>query len=261
MVDKVERLRPLLEGRASLVPTKKIRPDILQDYLRTHQKVGRNIIIPKSPEEKVTVVKGMPQASRVLSDNGKRKVVRRRIPLPIDIDSLDAFVDDLRNRPDKWIKRRGDYPPWVFGFKIGHGYSSAVFESAELLAEELERYRELLDDNWDLFELWAIDEVYGLPWSREQRQAGTRRASARKRKPVRGFRLNDQRIRKQKERARMSEDKLEIVRKKNAERMARLRANPKYRAKEMKRDKSAKAAMRRELGMLERKPKKSKGKK
>lgn len=233
MTSKVKRLEPVLRGEAALVPRKKLRPDILADYERTHGREGRNVVIRKQPSEKLHVRRGMPELERLLADTGERRVVQRRIPIPVDINNFDEFISDLENNPDKWETKRGGYPPWVFGFTLNGGRSNQLFVEASALAAALNEYRrfedeEWFDEAWDEFILYAVDIEKAGRW-KEPRQK-RRSSRPRKRKPLSGFRLNDDRIRKQRERASMSEERKALYRERNAAAHRRARQNARDKA-------------------------------
>jgi len=224
MVNKVEKLSPVLTGEAVLVPRKKLRPDILADYERTHQRAGRMILIPKDAKEKLHVRKGMPEFDRVLASNEKRHVVQRRIPLPIDIQNVDDFIDDLRNNPERWAKKRGGYPPWLFAFKIHGGKSRQLYVEPEMLADDLEKYAEIFEDFWDTFELFAIDQDRFGRWN--EPRPGRKQNRRGKRKPPGRGKLADLAAKKRDYRRQLSPERAAAERAANAagKRNARLRA-------------------------------------
>lgn len=240
MTSKVKRLEPVLRGEAVLVPRKKLRPDILADYERTHGREGRNVVIRKQVAEKVHVRRGMPELERVLADTGEKRVVQKRIPIPVDIENFDEFISSLENNPDFWETKRGDFPPWVFGFTIGGGRSVQLYESAAGLAASLNEYRKFeeenwFDESWDEFVLYAVDiEKYGRWHTPKKKRRGYRR---RQYKPLTGYRREDERVRKQRYRAALSDQKrAEIKARDNAAHKA---------ARERRRDNSNAASVRR----------------
>lgn len=225
MRKKVEKLAPVLSGEAVLVQRKKLRPDILADYERTHQRAGRMVLIPKDKAEKLHVRKGMPEFDRVLASNEKRHVVQRRIPLPIDIQNVDDFIDDLRNNPERWAKKRGGYPPWLFAFKIHGGKSRQLFVEPEMLADDLEKYAEIFEDFWDTFELFAIDQDRFGRWSEPSGKRKQNRKGYKRPPPGKG-KLADLAAKKREYRRTRSPDQRAAERAANAasKRNARLRA-------------------------------------
>lgn len=257
MVDKVKRLEPVLSGEAVLVARKKLRPDILADFERTHNRVGGTVMIRKAPAEKLHMRKGLPEFDRLIADTGERRVVQKRIPLPIDVHNFSDFIADLRRNPEKWAAKRGPYPPWLFGFRIGKGYSNQLFVEPELLADALEAYSDAddgwFDDEFDSFELMAIDQHRYGTWGNpnKKRRPGKRG----QRRPPHPGKLADLAAAKRAQRAKMSDSKVEQVRARNAAAMAKRRADGKYREAEKVRDKASHALMRRAMGMKERKPK------
>lgn len=230
MVGKVKRLEPVLKGEAALVPRKKIRPDILADYERTHSRVGRNVVIPKTTTEKLHVRRGMPELHRTIADTGERRVVSKRVPIPVDIGGIDDFIDDLRNRPDFWASRRGPYPPWVFGFTVNGGRSIQLFENPESLADFLEQYpSEFLEAAWDTFVLYAVDiERHGVWHTPKSKKRGPRKA----RRPTGGFRLADLQRRDRERKARIRAAQSDADRERERERNAAQHRNRRARLKE-----------------------------
>lgn len=258
MVRKVAKLEPVLSGQATLIPKRALRSDILKDYERTHQTSGRNVLIPKQgPSETVRVREGLPEVSRSLGQGSRGRVIERRIPLPIDLENIDDFIADLRNNPQKWARERGPYPPWVFGFTI-YGNRSHLFVDPEILADWLERYLTVEDpgEAWENFILYAIDSEAG-PWanpkgtSHNYKRGGRRRGEAQTPAFRKLLRVDQQRQR----RATMTSAKAEEIRRKDKERHARNRRDPSYAKAELERERARKAAVRRALGMKERKPK------
>lgn len=250
MISKVKSLEPVLRGEAVLIPRRKIRPDLLADYLRTSKSFNRRVMLSKRTDEKLTLRRGLPEFERLIADTGERKVTTRRIPLPVSIENLDEFIDDLRNNPDKWVRRRGDYPPWTFGFKIWGGQSNSLFEDPELLADDLERYltaagEDHQEEMWESFELYSVHQSY--PWRVKSERHGKR--SKGKRRPLAGYKAVEDMLRQRRRRAAMPESKRELERQKNRERIATLRENDRYRARERKKDKVAKTLFRREMGI------------
>lgn len=217
MIGKVKRLTPVLEGKAVLIPKKKIRPDLLADYERTQFSVNRRLMIPKQPSESVHVRHGLPELERVIARTGTRKVVQRRVPLPVDVTNLEEFVADLMSNPDRWERARGTYPPWVFGFTIFGNRSTQLFESPEQMAHHLQRYIDAmspddLEEAWEEFVLYSIDvEDFGR-WY----EGSPRRRGRRKYKPRAGYKAADHAARERARRAGMSEAERQRVRAQNA---------------------------------------------
>lgn len=253
MVGKVRKLEPVLRGEAVLIHKRRLRTDLIEDYTRTHQRVGASILIPKAPNERVSVKRGLPQIERLLGETKRGRIFERRIPLPVGIHNLEEFIGDLRSRPDKWARERGPYPPWAFGFSM-YGNRSSLFADPEQLAEWLERYLEIDEnpnDRWENFILYAVDTEAG-PWNVATRaKSKASRDRARHKRNIPEFRRLLNADRQRERRAKMSETKLEEIRRKDKERRAAKRQSVTYRNTERSRDRIAHAEVRRLLGMKE----------
>lgn len=240
---KVGRLQTLLRGEAVLVRKELLRPDIVADYVRTQQKEGkRHVLIRKEAAEKINIRLGMPEFSKVIADTGKRRVMRRRIPLPIDLHNIEQFTNDLRRNPQKWASARGGYPPWLFGFTIGGNRSSSTYEDPELMADEIDAYTDAdSEEFWDAFELYAVDEEF--PWAEPRRRGRSGKRRNRDQSKT-GHQLISDRNRKRRERASLTEAQREAARKMDREAKAARRQDVNYRRREKARDMIARRIMR-----------------
>lgn len=219
MQAKVKKLAPVLEGRAVLIPKKKIRPDLLSDYTRTQLSVNRRLLIPKQPNETIRVRRGLPELEREIARTGERRVVQRRVPLPVNVTNIEEFAADLINRPERWETARGKYPPWVFGFTIFGNRSTQLFESPEAMAAHLQKYIDAmseddLEEAWSEFVLYAIDvEDFGRWYDGPPRRRGGRG----RHKPRAGYKAADHAKNERERRARMSESAKAAERARNAQ--------------------------------------------
>ena len=218
MIRKVKSLEPVLQGRAVLIPKKKIRSDLLSDYQRTSMSVNRRLMIPKQPNETVRIRRGLPELEREIAKTGERRVVQRRVPLPVNIENLEDFASDLMNRPERWAAARGKYPPWVFGFTIFGNRSTQLFESPEALAQHLQKYIDAmseddLEEAWNEFVLYAIDvEDFGRWYEGAPRRRGGRGRNRRRA----GYKAADHAKAERERRAKMNEAERQRERVKNA---------------------------------------------
>lgn len=219
MISKVKRLEPVLRGEAFLVEKRRLRPNILAEYSRTQPSVNRRLMIPKHPSEKVRMRRGLPELEREIGRDARRRIVQRRVILPVNIHNLDEFIADLRRRPDFYAASRGDYPPWVFGFTVFGNRSHQLFIDPELLAEYLERYTEIddVEDGWENFILYALDSENMGPWAGQAARKPGRGRRSRKARNRAGYKMIDHRIAEQKRRAAQSEDARNAERKRNAD--------------------------------------------
>lgn len=218
MTSKVKKLSDVLEGRAVLVEEHKLRPDILGEYQRTGRRVNRRQVVPIEPGERLHVRRGMPELEREIARTSERRIVQRRVILPIGVENLEEFITDLRRRPEKWASDRGHYPPWVFGFTIYGNRSHQLFADPETLADELEKYIDHIDDTseaWEHFELYAIDSENIGRWARVPHRGSRGRRRQRNRA---GYKAIDHKMQERARRAAMSEAERNAERKRNTDR-------------------------------------------